>query len=634
MLRPILVALALLISPAAFTRAAEALKAQLTPLANRPRSEGPMLLDAKLTWLGSGLIEGALEITFLQNGEPVCVQTTQEMALANGTRSFRLLSPPIAARNGAELGARLRFVSRRGEIQLGNFPLALDRYGDRNFLIAACTPHGVGNQRLTALWQSLRFERFQPPSGSGTVTRSLGTAPVYFAPEDFPSDPLAFIAFDVVLIEGDALGALREKQLAALARWVEAGGSVCVMPGGRLKDEHVRFLNALAAAKTDQPAFTLDAEFRAAGPNLLLIHAGFGRAVIAAKPPENADDFETAEWRRAAAFLWKFRVLQAERVASEGRWRGNADVLKYDAAAGKEKSDRANANQQWTSALVPKSSRLIPFSVVAAILGAFLVAIGPADWFVLGRLRRRRWTWVTFPVCSVAFTLLTTFAAEHYLGGQDHQAAFVITDIGRDGRVAKETRFEMHFAARNRELTSEFRQGIAAPWQNLLRGTSSTIGEDAMPKYAGQFPQRYALRQPIRQWTPHIDRVTSLEDAADPSGINWSILDFENADAAGRPAHFAELAARHPDCVFYIFHSAHAGTSFGSGPVHLESAVRALCMPGAFGLDSIAVSASPQGAADLTDLQCFEEDTTPWVIAALRQTAGDIHLYRRIFRHD
>ncbi|MEI9896547.1 MAG: hypothetical protein WDN28_22475 [Chthoniobacter sp.] len=35
-----------------------------------------------------------------------------------------------------------------------------------------------------------------------------------------------------------------------------------------------------------------------------------------------------------------------------------------------------------------------------------MLLIGPGEWLLLGRLRRRRWTWATFPAIAAGLHLL------------------------------------------------------------------------------------------------------------------------------------------------------------------------------------------------------------------------------------
>ena len=626
--RALLAALLLLL--ATFAHAADALKAELSPLTARPRSDGPMAFDIKLTWQGSRLLEGALELTLLNGGEPVLVQRTQDLALLTGKQSFQLLVPPRAGRAySMDLEARLRFLTKQDAMALGTFPISQLTRG-RNFVIGVCTANGTGSDRPHALLQSLRFERFQPPTAK--AVGQLTTSPVYLAPTDFPSDPLACMVFDVALFDGTAFGQLRAKQLAALAAWVNAGGSVCIVAGGKMDDEHLNFLNTLAATGANPAPFQLDALSWLSGPGVSLVHAGLGRCVVAIKTPDT--DLDSAEWRRAAAFLWKYRMSQLDYASSHGTWMGEADPLKYRREVHNESGERAREIQRFTSTLLPQSTRLIPPSVVVLILGTFVILVGPGDWFVLGWLRRRRFTWIVFPVVAAAFTAITVAVAEHYLGGQDHRSEFVVTDLGRDGRVVRETRFVMHFTARNREAATELRHSIGVPSQFQF-DNYSTRSESLPPQsYSGQFPARFTLHQQLRQWTPQINRITSLEPGDDISGIAWDSLDFGKLDAEGMPGGLAQLSKRSPSVAFHAFHIARMTTYSINGP-KLSDAVRTLCKPGRYGLDEIRIAPMPHASGSLDDLQIHDpEDPAQWTIVALQQTDSGLRLTRRVFRKD
>ena len=622
---------ALFLLLATFAHAADALKAELSPLTARPRSDGPMAFDIKLSWQGNRLLEGALELTLLDGGEPVLVQRTQELALLTGKQSFQLLVPPRAGRAySMDLEARLRFLAKQDAIALGTFPISQRTNAGRNFVIGICTQTGTGNDRLHALWQSLRFERFQPQGGKNA--NQLTTSPVYLPPTDFPSDPLACMVFDVALFDGTAFGQLRSKQLAALGAWVNAGGSVCIVAGGKMDDEHLSFLNTLATTAANPTPFQRDALSWLSGPGISLVHAGLGRCVVAIKSPDAALD--APEWRRAAAFLWKYNARRIDYAVAHGNWVGESDPLRYRAELTHETGARARDIQQFTTTLLPQSARLIPPSVVVLILGTFVVLIGPGDWFVLGWLRRRRFTWIVFPVVAVAFTAITVVAAGDFLGSQDHRSEFVVTDLGRDGRVVRETRFVMHFAARSREAATELRHAIGVPAQFQFDNYSGRSETFAPPAYSGQFPARSTLHQQLRQWAPQINRITSIEAADDSSGIAWDTLDFKNLDGWGMPAALAKLLGSSPNVAFLAFHE-NLSKTYASDGLKMQDAIRTLCKPGRYGLDEIRIAPMPHASGSLDDLQIHDpEDPAQWTIVALQQTDGGLRLTRRVFRKD
>ena len=89
------------------------------------------------------------------------------------------------------------------------------------------------------------------------------------------------------------------------------------------------------------------------------------------------------------------------------------------------------------------------------ILVVFVLVVGPADFYLLGVIRQRRWTWVAFPVMSIVFTVATVVVANEYRGRVDARAAINIHDIGELGRVLKRTRLELVLPASRQTVTTE-----------------------------------------------------------------------------------------------------------------------------------------------------------------------------------
>src|SRR5207249_1601711 len=119
-------------------------------------------------------------------------------------------------------------------------------------------------------------------------------------PEELPLISAGYASFDLVLLEGEGFQKLREAQLAAIGSWVDAGGSVVVVPQGILTAGHVQFLNRLAGsageASGSPPAVAAPYSLNergelvageralAAGKRLARYHAGLGRAVVVHEP--------------------------------------------------------------------------------------------------------------------------------------------------------------------------------------------------------------------------------------------------------------------------------------------------------------------------------------------------------------
>jgi len=70
------------------------------------------------------------------------------------------------------------------------------------------------------------------------------------------------------------------------------------------------------------------------------------------------------------------------------------------------------SGDQLVTRLMPEGLKIVPLPLIGMILVVYVLLIGPTDWFVLGAIRRRKWTWFTFPFVTVALTLLTVWLAE------------------------------------------------------------------------------------------------------------------------------------------------------------------------------------------------------------------------------
>lgn len=76
---------------------------------------------------------------------------------------------------------------------------------------------------------------------------------------------------------------------------------------------------------------------------------------------------------------------------------------------------------------------LVRFSWIAGILALYLLLIGPTDYFLLRKLHRPQWTWVTFPLYVVLFCVFAVMLAQHWKGHsvRANQVDLVDVDVAR-----------------------------------------------------------------------------------------------------------------------------------------------------------------------------------------------------------
>ena len=293
----------------------------------------------------------------------------------------------------------------------------------------------------------------------------------------------------MVVLTAEAFKQAGERQLQALARWVKGGGSACVFVGGGLQPHHIEFLNQLAEATSGGPTFLSDdaGNLLPARKDILSLRSGLGRSVIV--PEDIVADMNTnaPACRKAAAFLWKVRSSQMQAIVDSGHWETPANPsMGYNSFSrvpqpvprpvprvipnGRQFAGPQSFSVQPTdlgaelmNLLMPRTVRLIPFSALLGLLGLFLLIIGPADYFVLGFLRRRRLTWVLFPATSIAFTVATVLMANHYLGLRDQRRSLIVVDLAQDGTALRWNRYELIFTARDKKSVTELKDALWAP---------------------------------------------------------------------------------------------------------------------------------------------------------------------------
>ena len=187
--------------------------------------------------------------------------------------------------------------------------------------------------------------------------------------------------------------------------------------------------------------------------------------------------------------------------------------------------------------LMPTSVKVVPFGLITLILVAFVLAIGPVDYFMLGWIRRRRYTWLLFPLVTVAFTYFMVALSQRYLGTSDTRRSLVIVDVGEEGRPLRENRFELLFSARSRQIDHPGRHALLTalrddvmqsnePWERRgyyggeLRDTSRGV-----PRYTGRVPMQYTCQMRAAQWSPQVNRHFAIRTDARPPELDWSAID-------------------------------------------------------------------------------------------------------------
>ena len=535
----------------------------------------PSLTDWIANVHGANLLEGRLELEVIANSQHIGAVLTDELVFSGVDQKVRILLPAYNWSIGAdEIIVKLKLHTKGGVLRLPEQRLRTSLPRKRKFpLLMGETKQRprstLGRDRLA---DRLRFESLLTEE---QIDHAI-TVSSHMTANDFPRDSLAYCSYEVVVAAGDVFTALRGDQLDALLNWVRAGGSLYLEPAGILESGHVEFLNRLAADDPRQVVFSVDDKGRlppetfSGDDGFLHLSPGLGRAVLGL-PSSDETAIPEPVWRSVAATLWKIRDDQRNTVinrppqaepreapAPQPAMVPGANPFEYPQQAwnnlalnGPPLSDVVTNMVDW---LRPQGVRMVPLWIIGALLGMLVIVIGPVDYVVLGWMRRRKWTWITFPVAVVFFTMLTVSITNSYLSSAEARKAFVMHDVADDGEIVRTNRFELVFTSATRRLNTEVQAALFTPlytggtmdprYGNVrsqrvvyVQGPNGqmvpTVQYGNYPgemthsdpvAVQGRVPTRYRVTQDVRQWTPQLNRWFSIGAPADAKSIDWSAI--------------------------------------------------------------------------------------------------------------
>ena len=240
------------------------------------------------------------------------------------------------------------------------------------------------------------------------VRQQQGAVTLALTPADLPTRVEAWGAIDRLVWQDVDSNLLEPDQLAALQGWLAAGGRMVVAGGTAGPATLSAFPDTILPYR---PLTTTDAP-----PQSL--------AGLLGELPETAADVpalsgELIAWRTLATV--DDQVVAAERSYGSGL----VTVIGFDPAtpwiaesnASKELWRRLLPQRSTVGQVVTDDSQLIsavsqlpalalpPIGGLLALLGAYILLIGPINYLVLRRLDRREWAWVTMPILIVVFAV-------------------------------------------------------------------------------------------------------------------------------------------------------------------------------------------------------------------------------------
>ncbi len=534
---------------------------------------------------------------------------------------------------------------------------------------------------------------------------------------DLPEDPMHLCSFDLMLLADGALSRLTDSQMAALQTWVAAGGSLCVLPDDtRLAKPHLQFLQTLfeRASDTDLHLSITDES------TLLVISSknepvvnrffGLGRVSLLPNVKDLSQRLTAPDLGAIVGHLWKVhsnsklmqgKSWQQESIEQTLKSRGfqlskNNSIWQVIAPAGTRGQQRFDVknlevvarqfdinyelqpkpnplSSACETALLPDGIDLVPTYIIALLLVAYVITIGPVDYFVLGYFRIRKYTWLLFPLVTAAFTALTIIIAHQYMSSTGTGGTISVIDLGNEGLPLRQTDVRMHFYASQKTMELESTQSFVVPGQMLV---SDVYGSPQGPRpvnaritYSGRFPQVFTTTQNMRQWEPQIVRTMTMSPVAEGiPNINWNDINLVSTEAGRQQLGKLVTSSRPPGTKIdaIVLHGTQRYSLFGnSGFLFSESAIQqgkqwmemdvwqrrssepsheaiaaaaiiqAAARTGTRDFFSIVSQVSPQGSASLEDLPILDTtDNNQWLLMVAVRKQDVTQIYRRLHHAD
>ena len=559
--------LSFLLSIVVLLMLAAPVSAQQLPLTIESSSMQPSLVLGRpmLTWWtvkiqSSGLVTGKFKFVIKNDRELLATTETEELTLNGPEQRIRVMLPTIDSLFLIDqLQVDISFHGKTASGSLGQHVLHVPFVKKRVFigLSAESSLIRKNSAQREKLIDGLRFENVVPESKANRSAEDdreyLKTIFASIDPSDLPSEPLAYCSYDIVIAAGDEFRNLRKPQLEALLAWIKSGGSLYVEPHGVLEPYHVEFLRNLVADDHNPIVFHLDQAGKLVNDFIprdrpgVSVECGLGHSAIRLSDSLPEIDAANEAWRAIARPLWNSRLQPIEVTRDPEMLRRNGIAQQIigtntdSFSLAQTLSTRSRLSQkELLERLMPEGVRMVPLSYLALILTVFVILIGPFDYLVLGWLRMRKLTWLTFPMTTFCITGLTVCLSNSYMSTAETRRAIVIRDLGPGGDVVRTNRIELLYIASSRQVMTPIEKAFFAPLKAGYTSTDPgvpTIDSRAVEfdvtstQIQGRIPTEYEVTQNLTKWTPQMNRIFSIPGTSEKPNVDWHAFQLRASDA-------------------------------------------------------------------------------------------------------
>lgn len=637
----------------------------MEPIQFPPRTGTFYPVSCKITNRTPGLWEGSLRIRQLEDLPTDFEFLIPDLVVGTTPLEFLVTLPPIRPnmRNQqTELTAHA--IDKDGKItELPNVQLISHTFNVRTLVFGVCTADGVQGipGDLEPLIGPMQlFDNGSLQTQDGRTTR---TALPSVVARDLSENPLDYIRFDGLLISQPALEQFRPRQLSALEAWIKAGGTAAVNLPTVLDSEHLELLNRLVDESPvtfrSDPERGLICEPPLTEP--MILPRGLGQIALIpaeylrqnAENRENLDRLSRDLWRTRSNFQQLIEAFETHQERLDLQLeqaqlaRMGKSQLTPAELAELSRQNFVNLDNLFFEMLKPRNMGVIPVKFLVLALIIYVLVIGPGDYYFLGRLKARRFTWIVFPLVTLCFSWGMLRITNYVMGSNDQIRTLRIVDLDSRGEVLRENEISLlMFSNPKRENID-----AAGAYTVRLETSSSSINtpgwdsrrwQTQRPAYVGRIPGKYSVRIDAEQWTPEKYRTSRVGGTTRFPNFPWdkyagpALLENHHMSSTLRAEFQKDLQ------------SAFGGTSViaalydGSAPrplITYEKIPRELMehhdplckllMTSSHTSSSWLRRVSPQCADSYDDLALLEVgDTRHWALGIFLQEGENLLLYR------
>jgi hypothetical protein len=251
-----------------------------------------------------------------------------------------------------------------------------------------------------------------------TLSSLAGAAPTGWSPgvvhlsSDLPDSAIVLRAFDMIAIDDFSTDTLTDSQRAALEDYVMNGGSLLVGTGGSwhktlaglpasILPMRIDASTVLAASTALKGVSGLEIATGSAAPGARSWLSEDGHPLIVEKPAgRGLVTLATFDWNQDAVAAWSGGPVLLRQVLVRTTLGGGA--LNNANNPGGFVASISSRGSSVSQALSNLPALAVPsFWVIGALLGLYVLVVGPLNYFVLRALNRRALTWITVPTIVV-----------------------------------------------------------------------------------------------------------------------------------------------------------------------------------------------------------------------------------------